>query len=397
MSNLPLQGVRVISFEHFGAGPFCTMMLASFGAEVIRVESAAGEHSRGIGTPETIFDGDSFYFQTFNHNKKCIVLDLRDNADRAVFHELVGTAQVVVNNLRGSLPAKIGLDYASLKALNPAVVCGHISAYGRDNSRADRPGFDFLMQAEAGLMSLTGEPGAPPARLGVSIIDHMTGLMLAFGIASALLQTRETGIGCDIDAALFDTALHNLTYQGSWFLNAGVVTRQIPRSAHPTNTPGQLFKTADGWVFTGCMTDRFWVTLCSAIGREDLLADSRLQQNAGRLAARDELTATLDKTFMQHSSAEWIERLGNLVPIAPVLSIDDALSTPFVLEEAEMVRAVNHPTQKDMRLIAPPLRINGKRPPQRAGPRLDEQGDALRAEVAERIALRRDLAAAKFA
>ena len=190
--DLPLHGVRVISFEQFGAAPYATMFLADFGAEVLKVEMPEGDFARRTA-PLTLGEGDSLYFQSMNLNKKSIVIDLREDGDRAFFEELVAVSDVIVNNLRGTAAAKLGLDYATLRRIRPSIVCGHISAFGRDNSRADRPGYDFLMQAEAGLMSLTGEPGGPPSRIGVSMIDYMTGMMLAFGVAAALTGARRTG------------------------------------------------------------------------------------------------------------------------------------------------------------------------------------------------------------
>ncbi len=380
MSQLPLAGLRVISFEHFGAAPYATLLLATMGAEVIRVEPPGGEAGRGTGAPETLDGGNSLYFQAYNLSKKSIVLDMKAPEDRAVFHGLVETAHVVVNNLRGSVAAELGLDYKSLKHLNPAIVCGHISAYGRENSRRDRPGFDFLMQAEAGLMSMTGEPGTPPARVGVSMIDNMTGALLAFGLTSALHGAQRSGTGCDVDAALFDTALHNLTYQGAWYLNEGILTGQLPRSAHPANTPCQTFRTADGWIYVACMADHFWRRLCVTLERPDLADDQRFNTPAQRLDNRDALTIALDAHFITHSSAVWVEKLGAEVPAAPVYGIGEALDNPFVAE-AGMIAELDHPTRERFRVLAPPLRIDGQRPPLYVAPTLGEHAEALRREV----------------
>ena len=216
---------------------------------------------------------------------------------------LVRGAEAVVNNLRGSLPARLGLDYASLGRINPAIVCLHISAYGRDNERADWPGFDYLMQAEVGLMSLTGEPDAPPARVGASIVDTMTGLTGVVGLLSCVMQARRTGRGCDVDTCLFDVAMHQLTYSAVWYLNDGDKAERLSRSAHLSQVPVQTFRTADGWIFVMCMTEKFWRILCDVIGRPDLPDDHRFATADRRRENRDALTALLDAELRKADGA----------------------------------------------------------------------------------------------
>ena len=199
-----------------------------------------------------------------------------------------------MNNLRGSLSARLGLDYATLGQINPAVVCLHISAYGRDNERADWPGYDYLMQAEVGLMSLTGEPDAPPARVGASMVDTLTGLTGMVGLLSCVMQARRTGRGCDVDTCLFDVAMHQLSYSAVWYLNGGDKPERQPRSAHLSQVPVQTFPTADGWIFVMCMTEKFWRIFCDVVGRPDLPEDQRFATAERRRENRDALTALLD-------------------------------------------------------------------------------------------------------
>ena len=197
----PLQGVRIVSVEQFGAAPYATMLLADLGAEVIKIENAAigGDPSRKTG-PFMLGSNDSEYFQAFNFNKKSVSIDLRSEDGKASLRDLIASADAVINNLRGDLPAKMGLDYKSLSAVKPSIVCVHLSAYGRNNERSAWPGYDYLMQAESGLMHLTGEPSGPPSRLGApSIIDQTTGLTAAVGLLSAIIQARSSGKGCDVD------------------------------------------------------------------------------------------------------------------------------------------------------------------------------------------------------
>lgn len=277
-------------------------------------------------------------------------------------------SHAVVNNLRGNLPAKLGLDYQALKTINPAIVCGHISAYGRNNSRAGWPGYDFLMQAEAGLMTLTGEPGNPPTRIGVSMIDYMSGMMLAVGLLSAIRAAERTGDGADVDVSLFDAAIHQLAYQGTWYLNDRTITTRTPRSAHPSTTPVQLFKTADGWIYVACMNEKFWHLLIKLVDRPELGLEADFMTLEGRLEHRDQLTDTLDRSFRTRTTAEWMAVLAGRLPIAPVYDLEQALENPFLIEESDMVRKIAHPTRPDMRAFANPIRLDGERLPQKAGP-----------------------------
>src|SRR5205085_4333677 len=222
-------------------------------------------------------------------------LDLRDDAGKAALRRLIASADALMNNLRGDLPAKMGLDYQSVSAINPRIVCVHLSAYGRDNARAAWPGYDYLMQAESGLMHLTGEPDGPPSRIGApSMVDQTTGLTAAVALLSGIIQARSTGKGCDMDTCLLDVALHQLGYVASWYLNEGHVSMRQSRSAHYSVAPVQTFPTSDGWLFIMCMTDKFFSELLAAIGRTDLGSDPRFATQSLRQANRDVLTGLID-------------------------------------------------------------------------------------------------------
>jgi crotonobetainyl-CoA:carnitine CoA-transferase CaiB-like acyl-CoA transferase len=365
----PLEGMRVLTFEQFGAGPYGTMFLADLGAEVIRIEHAAngGDPARHVGPH--MLGADSQYFQTWNMNKRSITLDLKSAQGRTAFERLVAGADAVVDNLRGDQPEKLRIDYASLKHINPKIVCLHISAYGRDNSRKSWPGYDYLMQAEAGLMALTGEPDGAPARLGVSMIDFMTGVTGVVGLLGCILRARATGIGCDVDTSLFDVALHQLGYAAVWYLNEGDVSRRQPRGAHLSVAPVQTFRTADGWIFLMCMTDKFWESLADAIGRPELKSDARFCSQALRRQNRGALTEVIDGELGKRTTGAWLKVLSGVLPVAPVLELDQALDAPFV-RETGMVRTVPHPDRPDFRALANPLKIDGARPEQAAAPAL---------------------------
>lgn len=376
-ASLPLAGIRVLTFENFGAGPYGSMYLADLGAEVVKIENReqGGDATRGMG-PHFLGPHDSHFFQTFNLNKKSVTLNLKLEEGRAAFQRLVRTADVVLNNLRGDQPEKLGLDYATLGPVNPRVLCAHLSAYGRDNDRKGWPGYDYLMQAEAGFLYMSGEPGGPPTRMGLSIVDYMTGITTALAIVSALIGVMRGGQGRDIDVSLFDVALHQLTYPGAWYLNAGTRTERLARSSHPSAVPVQLFTTADGWIFVMCMTDKFWQAMPGALGRPDLGADPDFATVEARRLNRARLTAVLDGVFATDTTAAWLQRLQGLIPAAPVCDLPQALDNPFA-SEVGMVRSLPHPRQPDYRVLANPVKLDGQRLPSRIAPRLGEHTDEL--------------------
>ena len=374
---LPLAGTRILSSEQYGAGPYGTMFLAQLGAEVIKIEPPAGGDSARRTGPFFLGADDSLFYQTFNLNKKSITLDIRDRAGREILHRLVKTAHAVTNNARGDLPARLGLDYAALGKINPAIVCIHASAYGRTGPRASWPGYDYLMQAEAGFMSMTGEPGTPPTRFGLSMVDFMTGTMLATATLAALIDAGKTGKGRDFDIALLDAALHQTSYPATWYLNEGHVTGRTPRSGHPSVVPSQMFQTADGWVFVMAQMPKFWTLLVDAVGAPHLKDDPRFATVPARFENRDALTTILNGIFMQYPKAHWLEVLGGIVPVAPVHDLAQALDNPQV---ADMIDTVDH-AQGPLRVLSNPIKIDGARLPNRAAPKLGSDTDAVLGEI----------------
>lgn len=388
----PLAGIRVLAIEQFGAGPYGSMYLAELGAEVIKIENRAtgGDPSRQSGSV-TLADDDSAYFQAFNLAKKSVTLNLKSDEGRALFHELVKKSDVVWNNLRGSQPTKMGLTYHDLKEVKPDIICTHISAYGRDNDRADWPGYDYLMQAECGFLSVTGEPGTPPSRFGLSMIDFMTGVVAALGCVSALLARPNQG-GRDVDISLFDVALHQLTYPGTWYLNHGIETGRVARSAHPYNTPVQLYKTRDGWIFIMCMTDKFWQLLLQRSEHSELADDPRFTSMAARAENRDALTEVLDEIFQTQDTDHWFERLQTYIPVAPVYDLPNALDNPFVASIG-MMQTMTHREFGEYRGLSNPIKIDQQRLQTHCGAGLgaDNQeilGDGLGVEDLEGLAAR---------
>lgn len=376
MTSLPLSGFRILSAEQYGAGPYATMLLAQLGAEVIKIEPPGiGDTARAVG-PHFLREGESVYFQTFNLNKKSLTLDLRTPKGQAIFRRLAADVHVVANNMRGDLPAKLGLTYDALQDVNPALVCAHLSAYGRDNERARWPGYDYLMQAEAGYLSLTGEPDAPPTRFGLSMVDFITGTMMAINLLAALTDAQRTGKGRDVDVDLLATALHQTSYLALWYLNEGDIADRPPRSAHPSVTPSQMFRTADGWVFVMAQLPKFWTVLTERLERPDLASDPRFLGPDDRLANRDALTTELDAIFSQQSTAHWCALLEGYMPVAAVHSLDQALDNPFV-GRIGMITSVNHPDREELKVLASPFRVSGERPPLRAAPLLGAETDEV--------------------
>ena len=370
--TLPLDGVRVLSVEQYGAGPFGSLYLADMGAEVVKIEPPAGEgrpggdSSRQSG-PHFLGENDSQFFQTFNRNKKSLALDLKHPEGTAALHRLVPGFDAVMNNLRGDQPDKLGLTHAALGGIKPELVCAHLSAYGREGERAAWPGYDYLMQAEAGYLSLTGEPGGPPSRMGLSIVDYMTGVTTAFALVAALLGAARTGRGRDVDVSLYDVAMHQLCYPATWYLNAGEVTGRRPRSGHPSVVPCETLPTADGWVFVMCVLPKFWRALAEILGVPELVEDARFRGPRDRYENRDALMEILDAKARERTTGEWMAAFAGKVPAAPVLDMAEAVDNPFFRERGGVVPAP-HPAAPGFAMLANPIRLGEPLPSAVCGP-----------------------------
>jgi crotonobetainyl-CoA:carnitine CoA-transferase CaiB-like acyl-CoA transferase len=393
IADPPLAGVRILSVEQYGAGPFATLYLADMGAEVIKVEDpGSGDSSRASG-PHFLGDNDSLFFQTFNLGKKSLALDLRQAAGRAVLRRLAAGADAVLNNLRGDQPGKLGLTYGDLGPLNPRLVCAHLSGYGRDGARAGWPGYDYLMQAEAGFLAVTGEPEGVPTRMGLSIVDYLTGITTAFALTAALYGAARTGKGRDVDVTLYDVAMHQMTYPAVWYLNTGDIVERRPRSGHPSVVPCEVFPTADGHIFLMCVLPKFWEALCRILGLPELTRDARFATPVARRANRDALAALLDAGLTAHPTGHWMAAFAGQVPAAPVLTLPQALDNPW-LAQTGGIQAPGHPALPGMRVLSSPIRLDGARPLARTAPALGADTGAVLAaagfSAAEMAALRTD-------
>ena len=377
----PLEGVRIIAVEQYGAGPWGTMFLADLGAEIIKVENpeTGGDVARYV-PPYTAYQ-DSVYFQSFNRNKKSITLNLRHPRTKAILHRLVAVSDAVFNNLRGDLPSKLGLDYQSLGVVKPSIVCCSLSAFGRHGARAGEPGYDYTMQAYAGWMSITGEPDSPPQKSGLSLVDYSGGVMAALGMVSAILRARETGRGCDVDVSLFDNAIAHLSYLGAWHLTAGYKPRRWPDSSHPSQVPSQVLPTKDGWLVVMCAKEKFYQNLVAIMGSPGLAEDPRFSTFAGRLENREVLGPLLKDLSRKKTTAEWLELLKGQVPCAPVNTVEEALRDPQVAEDG-MVLQMDHPQLGNVRQLASPIKIGDVETSHRLGPALGEHTDHVLREYA---------------
>jgi crotonobetainyl-CoA:carnitine CoA-transferase CaiB-like acyl-CoA transferase len=322
--------------------------------------------------------GDSLFFQAFNRNKRSITLNLKSERGQEIFRRLAAEADAVFNNLRGDLPGRLGLTYDQLKDVNEKIVCVHLSAYGREGERAAWPGYDYLMQAECGYLAVTGEPGGPPSRMGLSLVDLTTGLQAAIALSSGILGARATGRGADYDVSLFDAAMANICYVAAWYMTMGVNTTREPRSAHPNLTPSQLYKTKDGWIFIMCNKEKFWPILCEKIGRPEWGAE--FPDFASRLKHRNRITELLDGALSAKTTAEWMQVFGGAVPAAPVNDIGQALDNPFAQATGQLIR-YSAPDGTEVGSTGPAIRMPGVPPLVNAAPPLAADQESVLGEL----------------
>ena len=373
----PLEDVRILALEQYGAGPFGSVHLADLGAEVIKVEDPRTGGDVGRYVPPFQHGQDSLFFETFNRNKKSIQLDLANPAGRAVFEDLVRVSDVVYSNLRGDVPEKIGLTYSTLGKLNPAVVCCSLSAFGMTGPRRDEPGYDYVLQGIAGWMDLTGEPGGPPSKSGLSLVDFSGGLVAGTAILAGLHAARRDGFGGDCDVSLFDTAIAMLSYQATWHLTGGYQPERKGRSAHPSLVPFQAFPTADRWIVVACAKEKFFGRLAAALGRPELSTDPRFVDFAARGAHAAQLQDLLDDIFTTRPAAVWLDTLRAAgVPCGPINDVAEALLDPQT-RARNLIVSTSHPHFGQVEQVASPVRVGSQRPTYRRAPQLHEDADQL--------------------
>ena len=368
-NNGALTGIRVIDLSRVLAGPYCTMLLADYGADVIKIEQPAqGDPTRQWGppwfggeTPDGSIIHESAYYLTANRNKRSLTLDLKSAAGQAIAHRLIATADVVVENFMPGALAAYGLDYATLAATQPDLIYCSITGYGQTGPYRDRPGYDFMIQAEGGIMSITGPAEGAPHKVGVAVVDITAGLYAATAILAALHSRGQTGNGSTgrgqwIDVALFDAQLGWLANVAANYLVSGQPPARYG-NAHPNIVPYEAFPTADGHIAVGIGSDEQWRRFCALAGQPELAAEARYAMNAGRVGARAELIGRLRGVFAGRSSADWLADLrAARIPAAPINDVPTALNDPQVAAR-EMVRTVEHPAGP-LRLVGPVARLS---------------------------------------
>jgi crotonobetainyl-CoA:carnitine CoA-transferase CaiB-like acyl-CoA transferase len=348
-----LAGARILDLSHMLAGPFGSMMLGDLGAEVIKIEPPDGDPMRKMGPH--FLEGESAYYLSANRSKQSIALDLTNARGRAVFYDLVKVSDVVYDNFRPGVAQKLGIDYATLKPINPRIICCSISGFGQTGPYRDRPAFDIAIQGLAGAMSITGTP-EQPARMGIPMGDLAGGMYAAFAIASALYHREKTGEGCCIDLSLLDCLVSLLTYVAQYYFHGGIVPGP-QGTEHMSVVPYQTFKTKDGHLVVAAFTEKFWQGLCRALELPELLDDARFVNNDARRAHRAELVPLLARVFLARATIEWQARLdAESVPWGPINTIDRVFADPQIIAR-EMQIAVNHPTIGALPMIGDPIKI----------------------------------------
>jgi len=368
--SAPLEGIRVIEVGHMLAGPYCGLMLADMGAEVIKIETPQGDIGRTV-SPHFVGPHNT-YFASLNRNKKSVVLDLASDAGRDALGRIVETSHALVTNLRPSAIRKLGLTYEVLRHRNERLVCVALTGYGLDGPHSDSPAYDYVIQALTGVMALTGDPASPPTKAGYSAVDNSAGLVAAMGLLAKIVQ----GHGGQVDVAMYDVMLSQLNYLAGAALNAGQTVERQPNSSHPYVVPAQIFPTADGWLTLFITHDKFWRIFCEEVGQSDWIEDERFSSMAARRAHRSEVVKAIAQVLHQASAGEWVKRLAPLgVVVAEVKTLNQAL-----LSEIATARSLIVPLGDEtppLRAVASPIRFDDFTPIYTRPPLLNEHGSEV--------------------
>jgi crotonobetainyl-CoA:carnitine CoA-transferase CaiB-like acyl-CoA transferase len=379
--SLSLDGVRVLDLSRVLAGPFCGMLLSDLGADVVKIEdTGSGDESR---TWPPHKDGESAAFLVINRNKRDMTLDLKAPDGVAVLERMVATADVLIENFRTGTMESFGLGYDSLSSINPRLVYCSVSAFGRSGPRKDAAGYEALMQAFSGIMSITGEPDGAPLRCGVSFLDLTTGIFCAFGIVNALLHRERTGLGQRVDGSLLETAVTLLNYHAEGYLLTGTQPKPLG-SSHPSLSPYRTFKCRDGqWIFIAGANDRFWQRLAPALDLADMATDPRFAVNIERVKNRRELEAALEAAIARHDREPLLKVLEDAgVPATPVNTVQQVMEDAQTAARSMIARVV-HPRLGEIPVVGTPVKFSrmnaGVR---RAAPQQGQHTDEILAEYA---------------
>ncbi|MBK9135598.1 MAG: CoA transferase [Betaproteobacteria bacterium] len=373
----PLAGIRVIEVGHMLAGPYCGLLLADMGAEVIKIEPPEGDIARKV-SPHFVGPHNA-YFASLNRSKKSVVLDLASAEGRSELEAIAAGAHALVTNLRPSAIRKLGLTYASLKACNPRLVCVALTGYGLEGPYAENPAYDYVIQAITGVMDLTGDPSAPPTKAGYSAVDNSAGMVAAMGLLAKIVEGR----GGQVDVAMYDVMLSQLNYLAGAALNAGEVVQRLANSSHPYMVPAQIFPTAEGWLTLFITHDKFWRIFCNEVGRSEWIDDPMFATMQARRSHRAPVLAAIGRVLMSAGADEWVRRLAPLgLVAAKVGTLAQALASDLTRSRGMVVPLGDG--SAGLRAVASPLRFDGHVPQYGLPPLLDEHHDEVRREVAAR-------------
>ncbi len=352
----PLEGLRVLDMTRVLAGPYCTMMLGDMGADVVKVERpGAGDDTRGYGPP--FIRGESAYFMSVNRNKRSLTLDLKRPEGLELLRKLLERADVLVENFRPGTMAAFGSGYEQAKQRNPRLVYCSISGYGHTGPKSELPGYDLIIQGEGGIASLTGDPDGPPFKVGTSQADIVSGLLALQGILLALFTRERTGQGQLVDIGMLDGQVALLTYQAGIYFATGESPTRIGNK-HPSISPYETFRCADGYVNVACGNERLWQRFCDAAGLGDLPEDPRFRTNADRVAHADALHALLEPVMMGRGATDWIDRLRSRgIPCGRIRTVQEVCEDPQVLAR-DMVVALEHPEAGPIRVTGVPIKLS---------------------------------------
>lgn len=368
MSSGPLSGIRILEVGHVLAGPFCAMILADLGADVIKIEPPAGDMARNITGNFTGPYND--YFSSINRNKRGIVLDLGSAVGQAQMAKLAASAHGLITNLRPSTIKRFGLTYDALKAHNDKLVCVALTGFGLDGPYADKPAYDYIVQALTGVMALTGDPGAVPTKAGYSAVDNSTGIMGAVGLLAKIVE----GKGGQVDVSLFDTMLMQLNYLASAYLNHGVKPQRIANSGHPHMVPAQVFATHDGYAVLFISTDKFWRRFCEIVGWPERADDPKFATMAARGENREEVIAATSELMKTRDTAAWVDLLGaEGIVISGVETLDAALDGDLAASR-DMVAIIPTP-DGPLRVVGNPIKLSDHASQYAPPPLLGEHND----------------------
>ncbi|HDZ18808.1 hypothetical protein LCGC14_1041450 [marine sediment metagenome] len=352
----PLEGVKILDLSRALAGPYCTMMLADMGAEVIKLEiPGKGDDSRAWGPP--FVNGESAYFMSVNRNKKSLTLNLKKEKSREIIHKLLKQANVIIENFRPGTMEKLGLSYNEVKEINPEIIYSSISGFGQDGPYRVLPGMDQILQGMGGLMSITGEPEGAPIKVGVAVADIAGGMFAAYAIMIALYNKEKTGKGQQIDISLLDCQVAWLTYQAGSFFASGESPKPLG-SGHPVIVPYQAFKAKDVYFNIAVGNDQLWQKFCVAVGLEDIKDDIKFSTNAKRVENRDLIVSVIANLFATKNGEDWLKILTDAgVPCGPINNLHDVFSDPQVLHR-QMVHVLTHPKAGNIKLTGIPIKLS---------------------------------------